>query len=300
YIYDAVRTDIGIAVSGSNYSVGFYEPSTLQKKGMLKYHANQITQIKARPNSFFSSSIDGQIAYWDLRQALTEPALVFKANNPLLSFDISTNNTLLIGSTQLNDEYNANINFWDLRTASVPIKIYEDSHSDDITQIHCCPNAANQFLSGSTDGLLCTFDVNQTDEDEALLYVANTNASVAKCGYFGPESQFIYAQSDMETLQLWTNDATQLTDFGDVRDIRNNGVPIDYMVGFQYDEQAQRLYMVSGTSGGDIHLLHVGAGSFEHIQMLASGHSAIVRGFDWDLGQGWAVSGGEDGRLTWW
>ncbi|KAJ1667313.1 hypothetical protein EV178_001564 [Coemansia sp. RSA 1646] len=300
YIYEAVRTDIGLAVSGSNHKIGFYEPETLQKNGCLEYHTDQLTQMRSREASLFTCSIDRQIARWDLRQALTSPAQVFKADDPLLSFDISANNALLVGGSRLNDSYSANITFWDPRAPSTPIKVFENSHSDDVSQINCCPSASNQFLSGSTDGLLCTFDVNQADEDDALLYVANTNASVAKCGYFGPNSQFIYAQSDMETLQLWTDDSTQLTDFGDVRDIKESGIPIDYMVGFQYDDQAQRLYMVSGTNDGDLNLLHVGAGSFEHIQTLSSGHSAIVRAFGWDICQGWAVSGGEDGRLSWW
>ncbi|KAJ1797393.1 hypothetical protein LPJ59_003172 [Coemansia sp. RSA 2399] len=300
YIYEAVRTAIGLAVSGSNQKIGFYELETLQKKGSLEYHTDQLTQMRSREASLFTCSIDQQIARWDLRQALTSPAQVFKADDPLLSFDISANDALLVGGSKLNDSYSANISFWDPRAAAAPIKVFENSHSDDVSQIHCCPSAPNQFLSGSTDGLLCTFDVTQADEDEALLYVANTNASVAKCGYFGPNSQFIYAQSDMETLQLWTSDATQLADFGDVRDIKDSGVPIDYMAGFQYDEQTQRLYMISGTNEGDVHLLHVGAGSLEHIQALPSGHSAIVRAFDWDVSQGWAVSGGEDGRLSWW
>ncbi|KAJ2608561.1 hypothetical protein EV177_004916 [Coemansia sp. RSA 1804] len=300
YIYETLLTDIGLAVSGSNQKVCFYEPETLQKTCLLDYHKDQLTQIRSRETGLFTCSADKQIAHWDLRQALTSPVQVFKANDPLLSFDISANNTFLVGGSILNDSYSANITFWDPRVPSTPVKLFENSHSDDVSQIHCCPSAPNQFLSGSTDGLLCTFDASQSDEDDALLYVANTNASVAKCGYFGPDSQFIYAQSDMETLQLWTNDSTQLADFGDVRDIKESGIPIDYMVDFRYDPQTERLYMVSGTNGGDIHLLHVGAGSFEHVQALASGHSAIVRAFDWGIGQEWAVSGGEDGHLTWW
>ncbi|KAJ2645686.1 hypothetical protein GGH99_008195, partial [Coemansia sp. RSA 1285] len=163
YIYETLLTDIGLAVSGSNQKVCFYEPETLQKTCLLDYHKDQLTQIRSRETGFYS----------------------------------------------------ANITFWDPRVPSTPVKLFENSHSDDVSQIHCCPSAPNQFLSGSTDGLLCTFDASQSDEDDALLYVANTNASVAKCGYFGPDSQFIYAQSDMETLQLWTNDSTQLADFGD-------------------------------------------------------------------------------------
>ncbi|KAJ2708588.1 hypothetical protein H4R19_004676, partial [Coemansia spiralis] len=68
----------------------------------------------------------------------------------------------------------------------------------------------------------------------------------------------------------------------------------------EYDAAAQRLYMIAGSNDGSIRLLHVGAASMEHIRDLPSGHTGVVRGFDWDMRDGWAVSGGEDGRLVWW
>ncbi|KAJ2772882.1 hypothetical protein IWQ57_001566 [Coemansia nantahalensis] len=300
YIYEAVRAGRGLAVSTSALEVRLYDPFGLSPVHTLKHHAGQITQIRARGDRLLSSSADGQIALWDLRQPAARPAMVFTSADPILSFDLSTDDTMLVGGTQLNSSYAAKVLFWDVRAAGAPARAFEDSHSDDVTQIQCCPSASKQFLSGSTDGLLCTFDPTQPDEDDALLYVANTGASVARCGYFGPESQFIYAQSDMETLQLWTVEATQLADFGDVREISQSGVPVDYIVKCEYDAASQRLYMVAGSNDGSIRLLHVGASSMEHIQDLSSGHTDIVRAFDWDLHDGWAVSGGEDGRLTWW
>ncbi|KAJ2747050.1 hypothetical protein GGI20_000854 [Coemansia sp. BCRC 34301] len=301
YIYDVVKTDIGIAASTSDMCVKILEPGTMNTTGSIKYHSDQITEIKARTNSLLSSSKDGQTAIWDLRQVLAaKPALVFKAKDPVLSFDMAIDESMLVSGSALDKDCCARINLWDPRAAGQPLAVFEDSHSEDVSQIRCHPSAPRQFLSGSSDGLLCTFDAAQTDEDEALMYVANTGASVSGCGYFGPDAQYIYAQSDMETLQLWTNEATQLADFGDVRDLTEGGVPIDYIIGCKYDPQSERLYLAGGTNEGDINLLHVGAGSFEHIQAMQSGHSGIVRGLCWDLGQGWAVSGAEDGRVSWW
>ncbi|KAJ2375547.1 hypothetical protein IW150_002490 [Coemansia sp. RSA 2607] len=302
YVYDVINTDIGVAASGSNHTVKFYDPSTLQAKATLAYHNDQITHIQARTNSFMSSSLDGQVAIWDLRQPLTaQPALAFRTKDQLLSFDISTDDRMLVGGARLDEDYHvARMHFWDVRGGAQAVRSFENSHSDDITQIQFSQHKASQMLSGSTDGLLCTFNVDEADEDEALLFVANTGSSVAKCGYFGPESQFIYAQSDMETLQLWTDDATLLTDFGDVRGSAGSGVPIDYMASFNYDPTEQRLYMAAGTNGGDLHLLHVGAGSLEHVQVLAAGHAGIVRGLSWDLRTDRAVTGAEDGRLSLW
>ncbi|PIA18155.1 WD40 repeat-like protein, partial [Coemansia reversa NRRL 1564] len=247
-----------------------------------------------------SSSVDGEIAVWDIRQSANQPSLVLKSDDPILSFDISVDKTAIIGGTQLNSEYAAKILMWDMRMAGTPSRVFEDSHSDDVTQIHCNKNSPSQMLSGSTDGLLCTFDLSQPDEDEALQFVANTGASVSKCGYFGPDSQFIFAHSDMETLQLWTNEATRLADFGDVRELGQSDMLIDYIVKCEYDAETQRLYMVAGTNEGSLHIMHVGVESMEHIQTLNGGHTNIVRGFDWKLSEGCALSGCEEGRISWW
>ncbi|KAJ2369663.1 hypothetical protein H4S01_000865 [Coemansia sp. RSA 2610] len=300
YIYETVRAGSGVAVSTSAQEVHLFEKFGVNAVRTLKYHSGHITQTRVREESLMSSSRDGQIAVWDLRQSTNAPSLVFKSEDPILSFDLSADSSLLVGGTQLNNDCVAKIQFWDPRAAGAPLKTFEDSHSDDVTQIHCNPFAPKQFLSGSTDGLLCTFDLSQPDEDDALQFVANTGASVSQCGYFGPQSQFIFAQSDMETLQLWTSEATQLADFGDVRELSHAGISIDYIIKCKYDPAAQRLYMVAGTNAGEVHLLHVGVESMEYIQQLAHGNSGVVRGFDWDLAEGWAVAGCEGGQLAWW
>ncbi|KAJ2670093.1 hypothetical protein IWW42_004169 [Coemansia sp. RSA 1085] len=300
YIYETISTPHGVAVSTSARQIQLYERFGVSPLRTLEYHNDQITQIRMREQSLMSSSRDGQIAIWDLRQSTNTPSLVFKSEDPVLSFDLSADNSMLVGGTQLNSDYMAKIQFWDPRNAGMPIKMFEDSHSDDVTQIHCNPNAPKQILSGSTDGLLCTFDLSQPDEDDALQFVANTGASVSQCGYFGPDSQFIYAQSDMETLQLWTNEATRLADFGDVRELGQGDLKIDYIVKCKYDPNGQRLYMVAGTNDGEVHLLHIGVDSMEHIQKLPRGNTGVVRGFDWELADGWAVAGCEGGQLAWW
>ncbi|KAJ2080382.1 hypothetical protein H4R24_003123 [Coemansia sp. RSA 988] len=300
YIYETLLAGNYAAASTSAYEINLYEPFSTAPVRRLKYHTDQLTQIRVREDSVLSSSVDGQIAVWDIRQSANQPSLVLKSEDPILSFDISADKTTVIGGARLNSEYAAKILIWDMRMAGTLARVFEDSHSDDVTQIHCNQNFSNQILSGSTDGLLCTFDLSQPDEDEALQFVANTGASVAKCGYFGPNSQFIFAQSDMETLQLWTDEATRLADFGDVRELGQSDMAIDYIVKCEYDTETQRLYMIAGSNEGSLHIMHVGVESMEHIQTLNGGHSNIVRGFDWKLSEGCAISGCESGRIAWW
>lgn len=306
YIYDAIATSAGIAASASDHSIGVLDPSSLATTHTIQYHTDQITNIRSKDQrTLLTSSRDSQIALWDLRQPPHDvPAIVFKSQDrdaAILGFDVSPDGMMLVSGASVDEQdMCARIALWDTRQPHVAAGLFDSSHSEDITQIHCHPTRPGQFMSGSSDGLLCTFDVSQTlDEEDALGFAANTGSSVSRCGYFGPESQYMFAQSDMETLQLWTSDAALLVDFGDIRDM--DSVEVDYIVGCQYDSQSQRLYMAAGTNRGSVHLLHVGAESFEYVQKLEGGHQeAIVRSINWDLEQGWCLTGGEDGRVALW
>lgn len=52
------------------------------------------------------------------------------------------------------------------------------SHEDDITDMKFHAKNADHLISGSTDGLICVFDISKTDEDDALLCTLNTESSV--------------------------------------------------------------------------------------------------------------------------
>lgn len=54
------------------------------------------------------------------------------------------------------------------------------------------------------DGLVCSFSLNESDEDEALDKVINAGASISHANYFGNDSQFIYSMSHCETFSLWS------------------------------------------------------------------------------------------------
>ncbi len=63
------------------------------------------------------------------------------------------------------------------------------------------------LLSASTDGLLCTSNPAEDDEDEAGLNVGNWGCSIAAAGWIGGEgSARAWARSDMETVSIWTGE----------------------------------------------------------------------------------------------
>jgi len=67
--------------------------------------------------------------------------------------------------------------FFDIRERTL-LGAYWDSHEDDITDMKFHPKNPDFIVSGSTDGLVCVFDISKTDEDDALLCTLNTESSV--------------------------------------------------------------------------------------------------------------------------
>lgn len=71
-------------------------------------------------------------------------------------------------------------------------------------KIECHPSIPSQMISASTDGLINNYDVMDFDEQEALISVMNSGSSVTKAGYFGPEAEYVYCLTHIETFSLFT------------------------------------------------------------------------------------------------
>ncbi|KAF9382686.1 WD repeat-containing protein 89 [Podila verticillata] len=305
YIFDITANSNNLIVSASTNEIKLYNPATLAIKNVLKFHTEPITQVKVHgEHLLMSSSKDGRVAVWDLRTD-AGPVQVFTtpSKDPLLAFDINSSENVIAAGTEL-IEYDANIHFFDARghNATV-IKTYSESHSDDITNVKFHPTNPARLMTASVDGLICQFDLQDMDEDEGLLVVANTGSSVNRVGYFGPNSEYIYCLSHMETLSLWSaEDADVIHQFGDIRGVTNPslGLTLDYGIDCQYEPETGRLYLLSGSNEGQINILHVTANTLQLCQVLQGGHSEIVRSAHWDSKRGILYSGGEDAKLGLW
>ncbi|KAG0367004.1 WD40-repeat-containing domain protein [Gamsiella multidivaricata] len=305
YIFDIAANSSNLVVSASNHEIKLYNPATLAIKNILKFHTDTITQVKAYgENILMSSSKDGTVACWDLR---TEggPVQVFTTpqKHVLLSFDINSSEQVLAAGTELKD-YDANIHFFDARSnTSAIIATYSESHSEDITNVKFHPTNPVRLMTGSVDGLICQFDLTDMDEEEGLMVVSNTGASINKVGYFGPNAEYIYCLSHMETLSLWnSDDADAIHHFGDIRGVSNPalGLTLDYGIDCHFETETGRLFLISGSNEGNINILHVQTDSLQLCQVLNGGHSEIVRSTYWDSKRGILFSGGEDAKLGLW
>ncbi|XP_077226536.1 transducin/WD40 repeat-like superfamily protein [Tasmannia lanceolata] len=302
-----------LGVSLSSNTIKFYSPATGQYLGECRGHSGTINQISfsfpSSPNAIQSCSSDGTIRVWDTRSFNQVSLFRAGSSQEIFSFSVggSTGNLLAAGC-------NAQILFWDWRNGK-QVSCLEDSHVDDVTQVHFAPEHQNKLISASVDGLMCIFDTDgHINDDNHLESVMNVGTSIAKVGFFGDLNQKLWCLTQIETLSVWDwNDARKDADFHDARSLASdswNLDHVDYFVDCHYSAADDRMWVIGGTNAGTLGYFPVnynGLGSPEAI--LEGGHAGVVRTvlpassthvlptrsrgiFGW--------TGGEDGRLCCW
>ena len=105
----------------------------------------------------------------------------------------------------------------DPRNPAAPLRTHSSTHSDDVTAVHFSkpPGSEVLLLSVSCDGLICTSNPYEDDEDEAGIHVGNWGCSVSDAGWIDGTGMNmdkeasvprIWARSDMETFSTWSEE----------------------------------------------------------------------------------------------
>ncbi|CAO3670849.1 hypothetical protein G6F70_007117 [Rhizopus microsporus] len=301
YVFDVTANSQYAITSASDNFIRLYDLATLQLAQTIRSHDCKISQMKLKSDQYlFTVSEDSTLKRWDLRTS-SGPVQCFKYKKPLTAFDINCNDTMAIAGTELSfDDHSVDLAFFDTRHTSL-LHTFTESHNDDITEIRSHPTLPAQFLSCSTDGLINNYDVTDFDEEEALISVVNSGSSVSKTGYFGPEAEYLYCMTHIETFSLHTLEGDLICDYGDVRNI--GLTKVDYAIDCSYDPISRRFYLITGSIEGIVDFFHVNLGQLQHCQQLNAGnygHSDIVRSLFWNHSTQSILTGGEDGRLCAW
>ncbi|KAJ1983380.1 hypothetical protein H4R33_004771 [Dimargaris cristalligena] len=312
-----------LAASASDHLIKIYNVESLGLIQALKFHTKTIQHIQAvpgQPQALISASDDGRVALWDLRlatethgpvQVFTAPPPAYAQSKPsqapaMLAADISRSGHLLVAGTEYSEStLEAAVSFYDLRQAAdrSVVQVYRESHGDDVTQVKFHPLHHHILLTGSEDGLLCLFDTQQADEEDAITAVGNTSSTVNRAGWFGPSAEFIYSLSPLENFSLWSVQSDGLDPVHQWSDIRRFGGPSwtpDYAIDCHYNPRTQRLFLLTGSHEGQVQSFHVGADDVQLCQVLNHGHAELVRAAIYSPDQAALISGGEDSRLTTW
>ncbi|OBZ84610.1 WD repeat-containing protein 89 [Choanephora cucurbitarum] len=300
YVFDVTANSQYAITSASDNFIRLYDLSTLQLSLTIPAHSNRISKMKLKSDQYlFTSSEDGTLKRWDLRTP-QNPIQQFQYNKPLTAFDINCNDTMAILGTEFSTEtQSADLAFFDTRNTNL-LHAFTESHGDDVTEIQCHPSLPAQFLSCSTDGIINSYDVTEFDEEEAMTSAINSGSSVNKIGYFGPNAEYLYCLTHIETFSLHTLEGDLICDYGDIRTIQLT--EIDYAIDCSYDPITQRFYLVTGNNSGTVDFFHVNIGQLQHCQQLKmpNSHSDVVRSLYWNHPTQSVLTGGEDGRLCAW
>ncbi|NWU81608.1 WDR89 protein, partial [Onychorhynchus coronatus] len=307
-----------VAVSCSSKSIRVYNRETLRFLREYSSHPGILSGVRFAhtcESAVFSACSDGTVKCWDVRSATQKPVQVFSGypSNVFISFDICCSDLIVCAGTE-KVEQDTFLVFWDARgitdcasSPKEPLGVYSESHSDDITKICFHPVEPNLVVSGSTDGLVNVFDINKDNEDDALISTCNSDSSVSFIGWSGKGYKQVYCLTHDEgfcwwdTAQLDTEEPITLLSVLDVRDsVCAESQSLHYLVGGLYHEKAEKLFLVGGTSTGDIHLISCGTDGLSLVGTLCGGHSATVRSFCWNLADESLLTGGEDAQLLLW
>ncbi|NWV47226.1 WDR89 protein, partial [Daphoenositta chrysoptera] len=307
-----------VAVSCSSQSIRVYDRETLRFLRDYGGRAGLLGGVRfahARDSLVFSACSEGTVSCWDVRSAAQRPVQVFSGfpSNVFTSFDVSCSDLIVCAGTEKADK-DTFLVFWDARgitdcasTAKEPLGVYSESHSDDITKICFHPVKPNLVASGSTDGLVNVFDINKDNEDDALISTCNSDSSVSSLGWSGQDYKQVYCVTHDEGFCWWdmaqldTEEPITLLHVLDVREsVRPENHGLHYLVGGLYHEKAGKLFLVGGTSTGNIHLISCSTEGLSLVGTLSGGHSATVRSFCWSPTDESLLTGGEDAQLLLW
>lgn len=297
-----------IAATSSNRSIRLFVRSTLTQTALLTGHFKLISGIKwlhDESDLLLTSSHDKTVRLWDPRACKSKEVQLFKGNantdRPFLCCDVNSSDMLVCAGTSKTED-GAYIVFWDRRSSSL-LGCYEESHNDDITQVQFHPVLEKSLLSGSTDGLVNVFDLEQTSEDDALISTYNTEATVDRAGWCGPGARYVYCTTHQHTWHVWDSEGDDVVQqVKDLPDRLQNTCEINYLVDcIPAATSSDDVYLVAGTHSGDLHLLDLSdPQKAKVVKTLEKGHTDTVRCLHWDKMSRTLVTGGEDSVLCLW
>lgn len=316
YVFQIVPKNdwTSMAVSLSTNAIKLYSLATAQYIGECNGHSSTINQISfsdpSSPHVLHSCSSDGTLRAWDTRSFQQVFSLNAGPSQEIFSFSFGGPNHNLLAAG-----CNSQILFWDWRTKR-QVACLEESHTEDVTQVHFIPGYDDRLISGSVDGLMCLFDTGgDINDDDQMVSVLNVGTSIGKVGFLGEKNQKLWCLTHIETLSVWDwkEEKTEAS-FEDARSLASKSWMadnVDYFIDCHYSVEEDRLWVIGGTNGGSLGYFPVTYKETRAIgppeAILCGGHEGIVRsvlsgvpGQTMDNHGIFGWTGGEDGRLCCW
>lgn len=264
-----------ILLNLSSYTIELCD-TELRSLGSFAAHSDRITSAMfspVNPDSFYSSSSDGTANCWDARSG-SAPTATIKFDSDVFSLTVNQSDNLLVVGIE------NTVVFYDRRMLSGNVRqqsrlgAYADVHSDEITQLLFHPSHPNILASSGEDGLICLYDVSASEASEAAICIMNTDCTVNKFGFFGPNGEGMYSISSVETLSIWHHPSAQrLAFFTDIREQTG----MDYLVDCIETSPEEELILLTGSHDGNMSVVAVNPSSYRLTGTKLQGHTSTIR-----------------------
>ncbi|KAH7578354.1 hypothetical protein JRO89_XS01G0371900 [Xanthoceras sorbifolium] len=238
-----------MGVSLSTNAVKLYSPVTGQYFGECTGHSATINQISflgpSTPHVLHSCSSDGTISAWDTR-SFQQVSSLSAGSQEIFSFSFggADDNLLAAGC-------GSQILFWDWRNKK-QVACLEESHDDDVTQVHFVPDHQNKFVSASEDGLICTYhtggNINDDDhlescQEESVACQVEHLSIVGLCGRYSVLVAYLPRSARFDLLLPFSMCPAKSTSRSNCFSVINVGTSIG-KVGF-FGETYQKLWCLT-------------------------------------------------------
>ncbi|KAL8774046.1 MAG: hypothetical protein Q9209_001154 [Squamulea sp. 1 TL-2023] len=305
YIYKLVAINTYLVSISSDDNLRVLDPRTLALRENINTVSRGITCLNGfQDRDFLIAGRDGLVKCLDAREKRMTFRFGEVNSTPIVSMACQEN--LIATGTELTGSQ-APITVWDVRHLRNPVLLYDESHSDDITELSFHPSHRSILLSGSIDGLVNLYDTTITDEDDALTQVFNHGSSIAHAGFLSDDE--IFALSHDEIFSIY-----ETTDHTDAQ------TPVPAHVFGDLRSQLQCEYIVdlinSGSTGPvlgagshslhqlDIVSLHHGSAwnldTSDGLRLPGAHSQDVVRSMCFSNDGNYIFTGGEDGLIKAW
>ena len=288
-----------IVFASSSHAITILDSTTLKPVHELaNAHADRINDlcfsgpIRGAWHTLISGSSDGTVKIWDIRQS--SPLLYTlhgNAKNPassnaideVWSVDAVVNEKMAAGTES------GGVVVWDCRNlanSTQPFARY-DVHTEAVSVVKFgiqfgsstdpCPESeeptARTLLTGSVDHLVCQIDPTQTEEEDAVLNVLNTEAPVASLDFYHDWAvgTLAWVLSTTDIVTIWDYEKaecvckhdnllrhTEADYLAENETGAKSSLPIDYVAGCAWDVTRGKLLLVGGESStGTAHVFEM-------------------------------------------
>jgi len=302
YLYALAQIGDCFATIGSDDSLRLFNPS-LKPIATVKTRNAGLSCLKAfSDRAFTTAGRDGVIRIWDTRAK--QAAQLHDSQGRSISA-LACREHIVAAGTESDKEGLGDVSvlLYDTRNPGAPLRNFAESHTDSITQLAFHPSQPNVLLSGSTDGLVSLFDVNQADEEDAIQQVLNPRSAVHCAGLLTQDQAYVLTTDEQFLIYPLQEPAegtepVPALDFGDIRPRLN----CTYAVDLLRQSDGQPLIACGNTEQRTLSLVQLagdGSWSFGQVLQLPGAHGEeVVR--DVLLAENRAYSCGEDGQVRAW